>query len=83
MKRTTKTSYEIYINEKTGALTVRIQERIKVTYGGGREFWKTKEYSECHRGQLSGVVIGEYRSYWGKSGKYIDEMYGSNIDIII
>ena len=83
MKRTTKTSYSLYINEKTGALTVTVEERIKVTYGGGREFWKTKEYRELHKGQYSGVVIGEYRSYWGISGKYIDKMYGSNVDVIV
>ena len=83
MKRTTETSYSICINEKTGALTVTVEEKVRVTYGGGREFWKTKEYSEHYEGQYSGVVISDRRSYWGISGKYINEMYGSNVDVII
>lgn len=82
MKRTVTTSYNLYVNENTGALTVTTKEKIEVTYGGGREIWKTKEYSEHYEGQYSGVVISESSSYWGMSGKYIDEMHGSNLDVI-
>lgn len=83
MKRTTETTCRFYINEDTGALTVTVKEKIEVTYGGGREFWVTKEYSEHYEGQYSGVVISERRSYWGKSGRMIDEMCTNNLDVIV